>query len=122
MEALQGIEPVHAIAANYEVHPVQVCQWKKEAAERLPEVFARKADHEAEAANNREKKLFEAIGWLKMELERLKRKLARLSVEGRPPSPVPLPSTNELTTNPPSSGGFLRQASSLLSSESAKAS
>jgi len=43
LEALKGVEPVHAIAAKYEVHPVQVSQWKKEAAERLPEVFARKA-------------------------------------------------------------------------------
>jgi len=32
------------------VHPVQVSQWKKEAVERLPEVFARKADHDAESA------------------------------------------------------------------------
>jgi transposase-like protein len=31
LEALKGIEPVHAIAAKYQVHPVQVSQWKKEA-------------------------------------------------------------------------------------------
>ena len=36
LEVLKGIEPVHAIASRYEVHPVQVSQWKKEAAERLP--------------------------------------------------------------------------------------
>ena len=41
--ALKGIEPVHAIAAKYQVHPVQVTQWKKELLEQLPEVFARKA-------------------------------------------------------------------------------
>ena len=51
-----GIEPVHAIAARYQVHPVQVSQWKKEAAERLPEVFARKAD--ADAAKAREQELY----------------------------------------------------------------
>ena len=27
LEALKGIEPVHAIAAKYQVHPVQVSQW-----------------------------------------------------------------------------------------------
>jgi transposase-like protein len=54
LEALKGIEPVHAIASRYEVHPVQVSQWKKEAVERLPEVFARKADHDAESAKERE--------------------------------------------------------------------
>ncbi len=32
LEALKGIEPVHAIAAKHQVHPVhpvQVSQWKK---------------------------------------------------------------------------------------------
>jgi transposase-like protein len=46
LEALQGIEPVDEIASRYEVHPVQVSQWKKQAVERLPEVFARKANHD----------------------------------------------------------------------------
>jgi transposase-like protein len=78
LEALKGIEPIHAIAAKYQVHPVQVSQWKKEAAERLPEVFARKADYEAAAAQAREKELFEEIGRLKMELEWLKKKAGEL--------------------------------------------
>ena len=34
LEALKGIEPVHAIAAKHEVHPVQVSQWTKEVQER----------------------------------------------------------------------------------------
>jgi putative transposase len=83
LEALKGIEAVHAIAAKYQVHPVQVSQWKKEAAERLPEVFARKADQNAQEAKEREKELFEEIGRLKMELEWLKKKLASSSVEER---------------------------------------
>ena len=65
---------MHAIASRYEVHPVQVSQWKKEAAERLPEVFARKADHDAESAKERERELFAEIGRLKMELDWLKPK------------------------------------------------
>jgi len=40
--------------------------------ERLPEVFARKADHDAESAKERERELFEEIGRLQMELEWLK--------------------------------------------------
>ena len=55
LEALKGIAPVHAIASRSEVHPVQVSRWKQEAAERLPEVFARKADRDAEGAKEREK-------------------------------------------------------------------
>ncbi len=64
---------MHAIASRYAMHPVQVSQWKKEAAERLPEVFARKADHDAESAKERERELFVEIGRLKMELEWLKK-------------------------------------------------
>lgn len=78
LEALKGIEPVHAIAAKHGVHPVQVSQWKKEAAERLPEVFSHKPDADAEAAKERERQLFEEIGRLKMELEWLKKKAGEL--------------------------------------------
>ena len=42
MEALKGIKPIHEIAADYEVHPVQVSQWKKTLQERMSEVFDRK--------------------------------------------------------------------------------
>jgi len=55
-----------------------VSQWKKEAAERLPEMFARKADADAKAAKAREKELYEGIGPLKMELEWLKKKAGEL--------------------------------------------
>jgi len=46
LEALKVIEPVHVIATRYKIHPVQVSQWKKEVAVRLPELFARKSDGE----------------------------------------------------------------------------
>lgn len=78
LDALKGIEPVHAIAARHGVHPVQVSQWKKEAAARLPEVFAGKPDADAEAAKAREKELYEEIGRLKMELEWLKKKVGQI--------------------------------------------
>ena len=79
LEALKGVEPIHTIAAKYQVHPVQVSQWKKEVAERLPEVFARKGDQDAKDAQEREKELFEEIGRLKMELEWLKKKVGQLT-------------------------------------------
>ena len=83
LEALKGVEPVHAIAAKHEIHPVQVSQWKKEMAARLPEVFARKPDAEAADAKAREDELYRKIGRLEMELDWLKKKLANSSVEER---------------------------------------
>ena len=82
LEALKGITPMHAVAAKHQVHPVQVSQWKKEAAERLPEVFARKADRDVEQAREREKELFEEIGRLKMELEWLKKSWRARALRG----------------------------------------
>lgn len=78
LDALKGIEPVHAIAARHQVHPVQVSTWKKEVTERLPEVFANKPQADAAAAKEREKELYEEIGRLKMELEWLKKKVGQL--------------------------------------------
>ena len=78
LEALKGIEPVHAIAARHAVHTVQVSQWKKEMAERLPEIFGRKPEFDAAASLDREKELFEEIGRLKMQLEWLKKKVGPL--------------------------------------------
>jgi transposase len=69
LDALKDIEPVHAIAAKRGVHPMQVSQWKKAVAERLPEVFAGKPAADAAAAKEREKELYEESGRLKMELE-----------------------------------------------------
>jgi transposase len=78
LEALKGIEPVHAIAAKHEIHPVQVSQWKKEVAERLPEVFSRKADPNVAEAKAREDELYRKIGQLEMELDWLKKKAGEL--------------------------------------------
>ncbi len=78
LEALRGVEPIHTIAAKHQIHPVQVSQWKKEVAERLPEVFSQKPDADAKAMKERETQLFEEIGRLKMELEWLKKKAGEL--------------------------------------------
>ena len=78
LEALKGIESVHAIAARHKVHPVQVSQWKKEVSERLPEVFGQKPAVDPAQAIARERELFEEIGRLKMELEWLKKKVGPL--------------------------------------------
>ena len=78
LEALKNIDPVHAIAAKHGVHPTQVSQWKKEVAERLPELFSRAPDEAAQEAQAREKELYEEIGRLKMQLEWLKKKVGPL--------------------------------------------
>lgn len=83
LEALKNIDPVHAIAAKHKVHPTQVNLWKKEVAERLPELFTKSVDADAVAAKEREQELYAEIGKLKMQLEWLKKNLARMGIEDR---------------------------------------
>lgn len=80
LEALKGIEPIHVIAQRHEVHPVQVSQWKKEVAERLPEVFAKPSSQVKDeiAGARKEKELYARIGQLQMELDWLKKKVGPL--------------------------------------------
>jgi transposase-like protein len=74
LAALKGQQTLNELASLYGVHPVQVAQWKKQAATGLPEVFATRrsaAEQEAEALQAR---LYQEIGQLKVELDWLKRK------------------------------------------------
>ena len=43
LEALKGIKTIQQIAKEFEVHPMQVSDWKKTLAERVPNVFERGA-------------------------------------------------------------------------------
>ena len=69
MEAMKGIKPIHEIAADNEIHPVQVSQWKKELAERISELFERKNGRNEEAVQD------------KKMIERLERKVGQLTIE-----------------------------------------
>ena len=78
LEALKNLDPVQAIAAKHKVHPTQVNLWKKEVAERLPELFTTSVAADAVAAKEREQELYAEIGKLKMQLDWLKKKLGPL--------------------------------------------
>jgi len=80
LEALKGIEPVHVIAARFEVHPTQVTAWKKEIADRLPELFGKKSDHDPQAAAEREEQLYKKIGQLQIQVDWAKKKVEELGL------------------------------------------
>ena len=74
LAALKGQQTLNELASLNGVHPVQVAQWKKQAASGLPEVFAsRRAAAEQEAAEL-QARLYQEIGRLQVELDWLKRK------------------------------------------------
>jgi transposase len=79
LEALMGIKTVGQIAREYQVHPVQVTQWKAMIRDHLPEVFeiARPA-----SPDNQEliAQLHEKIGQLTVEVDWLKKKCKQLGL------------------------------------------
>ena len=48
-EAVQEPKTQSAIAREFEIHPVMVGQWKNDLIERMPELFASKADKDDQA-------------------------------------------------------------------------
>lgn len=79
MEASKGIKTVGQIAREYEVHPVQVTQWKKVVRERLPELFDG-APKEPVDDSEQISQLHEKIGKLTIELDWLKKKCKQLGL------------------------------------------
>ncbi len=77
LEALRGEKTIATIASKFKVHPSQVSTWKKHLHQHLPQVFGAKPPRDGRT-ESREAELFEEIGRLKVELDWLKKKAARM--------------------------------------------
>ena len=74
LEAIHGVKTINQIAQEYNVHPVQVGQWKKEILERAGTLFEGKRGPKAVNEYSEPERLYGEIGRLKMELDWLKKK------------------------------------------------
>jgi len=83
LEALKGMNTVSEIAAKYEVHPVQVGNWKKELLERVPEIFERKNAARDKGSERLREQLEKKVGQLTMEVDWLEKKCVQLGIPGR---------------------------------------
>lgn len=80
LEAAKGNLTANEIASKFEIHPVQVAQWKKEFLENLGAIFERKSSKKKPTDNGENtSKLYEQIGRLKVENDWLKKKSEELS-------------------------------------------
>ena len=79
MEAMIGVKTVGQIAREYQIHPVQVTQWKGVIRERLPELFDPPAGQD-EDTQRVVARLHEKIGELTVELDWLKKKSKQLGL------------------------------------------
>jgi transposase len=79
LEAIMGIKTVAQIARDYQVHPVQVGQWKTVIRERLPELFET-GGKESKDAQEMIAQLHQKIGELTVDLDWLKKKSKQLGL------------------------------------------
>ena len=74
LEAVKGAKTVSQIAAEHNLHPTQIGDWKKQLLRQGSTLFTRPNDRQQREQQERETALYEQIGRLKMELEWLKKK------------------------------------------------
>jgi len=81
LEALKGVKTIQQIAKDYDVHPVQVSEWKKTMAEGAPTVFGPGAGKtEAEEFERERAQLHAKIGQQAVELDWLTKKSKQLGL------------------------------------------
>lgn len=75
LEAVKEQKTLSQLASEYEVHPGQITQWKKQLLDGGSGIFGQQHVRELQEQTAREAELFEQIGRLQMELAWLKKKL-----------------------------------------------
>ena len=81
LEALKGIKTIQQIAKEYEIHPVQVSDWKKTMQERMSSVFDRGAGTTVAEDFEREREALQSkIGQLTIEVDFLEKKSKQLGL------------------------------------------
>jgi transposase-like protein len=81
LEALKGIKTIQQIAKQYDVHPVQVSEWKKTMSEGAAGIFTPSAGKESGGDFEKEReKLHSKIGQLTVEMDFLRKKSKQLGL------------------------------------------
>jgi len=78
LEAAKGTKTLSELAQEYQLHPSQISEWKRQLLTEGVSVFSTQNARQQREQAALETQLYEQIGRLKMELEWLKKKVARL--------------------------------------------
>ena len=74
LEAIKGQKTIQEIASHYGVHPNQVTNWKRQAAEGMPSLFVDRRSRPDTNEETLKAELYQQIGEMKVELDWLKKK------------------------------------------------
>ena len=77
LEAARQTKTVAELAKAYQVHPVQISKWKKQLLDGVDSLFRDGRRREREEGQADQAELYERIGRLNMEVEWLKKSVAR---------------------------------------------
>jgi len=75
LEAVKEVKTLTELASEYQVHPHQVSEWKKQLLAHAPELFSRKNGEASKSEEELTAPLYEEIGRLKMDIKWLEKKL-----------------------------------------------
>ena len=78
LEAAKGAKTTAQIASEYQVHPTQISQWKRQLLEGAPELFESNRTKKEPTAEELTAPLYEEIGRLKVEVDYLAKKSNQL--------------------------------------------
>jgi transposase-like protein len=78
VEAIRGEKTLNQLASQFQVHPIQIGQWRKTALEQMAELFANGRKRRGQDGDVEKDALYEEIGRLKVELDWLKKKVGLL--------------------------------------------
>jgi transposase-like protein len=72
LEAIKGQRQISEIAAEFDVHPNQITNWKQQFLENGSSVFQKKPDTRIQDLEEKESQLYKTIGEQKVEIDYLK--------------------------------------------------
>jgi len=75
LEAVKGMKTLAELAAEYQVHPNQISDWKKQLLTKAPDLFASGKNRHSKTEDELTAPLYEEIGRLKMDVKWLEKKL-----------------------------------------------
>ena len=78
LAAIEGDRTINDLAGEFQIHPTTIHAWKKLLLDASEEIFASGRKGSIAPVEDHQTELYEQIGRLKMELEWLKKKSARL--------------------------------------------